>query len=173
MKDAEFTQAETEVTVASTGFANVIVGPDGRIEDRRLLDLLGGVDPLSPGELLKLATFFQADPSSTNAFLGERLLLTALTTIAIDPRLQEGIEAIMGQDINEWRDTLEDASPRDRTPKDQRNEDPQDFPFYKHLTVFGIGLLIEGRVYEDSGILYFFAGVSPSPADLPFDPDVA
>ena len=171
MEDSEVTQAEAEVTVASIAFANVIVGPDGRINDPLLLELLGGVDPLPAGDLLKLATFFRAYPSSTNAFLGERLLLTALTTIVTDPRLQEGVKAIVGQ--ADFSDYIEDAWPGDRTPSDQRSEDPKDFPFYKHLTVFGIGLLIEGRVYEDSGILYFFAGVSPSPADLPFDPDVA
>ncbi len=160
---------DSEVTVASIAFANVIVGPDGRIKDPLLLDLLDGVDPLSPGDLLKLATFFQAYPSSTNAFLGERLLLTAITTIVTDPRLQEGVKANFGI----IPDIVEDAWPGDPTPSDERAEDPKGFPFYKHLSVSGIGLLIEGRVYEGSGTLYFFAGVSPSPADLPLDPDVA
>jgi hypothetical protein len=165
---------DSEVTVPSTGYANISIGPGGRIEDPLLLEQLGGVDPLPPGDLLKLAIFFRAYPSSTNAFLGERLLLTALTTIVTDPSLQKGVEAIMHQDFNKVRDSLEDASPCDSTPNDEgKNEDPKDFCFYKHLTVFGIGLLIEGRVYEDSGILYFFAGVSPSPADLPLDSDVA
>src|SRR5260370_41478937 len=101
------TMANSEVTVASTGYANISIGPGGRIEDPLLLEKLGRGDPLPPRDLLKLATLFQADPSSTNAFLGERLLLTALTTIVIDPRLQEGIEAIMGQDFNDGRDTLD------------------------------------------------------------------
>ena len=170
MEDSEVTQTETEVTVASTGFVNIIVGPDGRINDPLLLELLRAAVPLPPGELLKLATFFRAYPSSTNAFLGERLLLTALTTIVTDPRLQEVVKAIIGQDVD-ITDWIEDAWPGDPTTSDEGAEDPKGFPFYKHLSVSGIGLLIEGRVYEGSGTLYFFAGVSPSPAALPFELD--
>lgn len=162
-----------------TDSAQIIFGPGGLILDvhvadapnQQLLDQIRDTKPLLPVELIKLAIFFRA--YSTNAPLGNYLLLSALEMMVTHPKLQKHLQAINKVNSSTW-DIIEDALDCEpevavavgKPIKDRDAEDAFSCHFFRWVLFSGAGLVVEAQSSETS-TSFFVIGFSPSPESLP------
>jgi hypothetical protein len=157
----------------------LVLGPGERILDQNLHAHIDEIEPLSPGDLLKIASFYQVADTA----LSNHLVLMAMKVISKEQVLQNTPPPAVGRagafavaasakPLNEWQDQVEDflngsVDPEDRNTIFRGVNQPKDvrwLPFSAALS--GLGLLIETTTLNDD---MYVIGVAPDPESLSSD----